>query len=749
MFKFLSIIYSALLLCMPLSVQAENRSALSNELVSAQSLNMHSDVEAMWALLQRMDKNLWDMHASERISKSQVDRLFAMDCSAVGLHFDDARALREDAQAAASDPGLDLEGGLRSGLNQTNGGSLSNSRQSAYIGLGWDVLNGGLRENKDKARWFDLRADRADLRAKMEYEDRLNQCRADRIPNAFLPQKSKLLRLKMQLLRILLAANRDAYLKGNRYLENMLEVEQELQVASNDLSFIQPKLALFSHRDLKFPNMMPLINVDIHAVMEAIDLDKRANQIADLDAKIINQKRANERETRLRFYVRYEASGNSFQRHGPAAGVRFNVPIFEDKRAGADSYIASSEATREESLILRKRNAKHAFKKFTEEREHVLRQWYRYLRSAEHLRRSIIEEKFNPLDADSIAASERAMTMIDAAIELERANELLYRRASEVLSYAQVLYMPSFVNISTMVSEDYRGRLGGRALYIWSKVFNNHSNDFIRSFLKTKQVKTVLISASKHINKDKLAAFLYQARRDHLKVEPVFSDNDWLDSKHYADAVREIRFWTKLDEQVDMHTSSEPVSKLVLQSLGGPEVLLTAPYNHAVLAHRSIRTGIANIHLDIEPQALARFKGKNKKYAAKALQRLVKYLHQQFPQLKISLSVPVYWQTDDYQRLAQSAEKLYLMSYGTHKASTIMRRLSAVRKSVSDARIVVALRAADYSSELELDNVINRVRAQTGIDHFAVHAMRGYLKLTDQAEVTLKYANRILTVGKK
>jgi len=742
-------VYSVLLLCLPLSAQAADKNILSNELLSTQSLNVYSDVESLWALLQRMDKNLWDMHASERISKSDIDRLFSINCSAVGLHFDGARALREDAQASASDPGLDLEGGIRSGLDQSNGGNVTNSRQSAYIGLGWDVLNGGLRENKGKARWFDLRADRADLRAKMEYEDRLNQCRADRIPNAFLPQKAKLLKLKMELLRLLLSANRDGYLKGNRYLEDMLEVEQELQVASNDLSFIQPKLALFSRRNLLFPNMMPLINVNIQAVIEAIDLDKRGYQIANLDADIINQKRANEREARLRFYVHYEASGIGFQRHGPAAGVRFNVPIFEDKKAGADSYIARSEAAREESLVLRKRNAKHAFKKFTEERERVVRQWYRYLRADERLRRSMVAEKFNPLDVDNIAASERATTVIDAAIELERANELLYRRASEVLSYAQVLYIPSFVSVSAMVNEDYRGRLGGRALYVWSNVFNNHSNDFIRSFLKTKQVKTVLISASKRVDKDKLAAFLYQARREHLQIEPVFSDNDWLEPKHYDDAVRKIRYWTELDGQLDMYTIPKPVFKLGLQHLGGPEVLLDAPHDQPVLARHAIRSGLAKIHLDIEPQALTRFKGKNKKYAAAALLHLVEYLHQHLPNLKISLSVPVYWQANDYQQLAKLTDRLYLMSYGTHKASTIIRRLSVARQTVSATQIVVALRASDYRSELELDNVINRIRQQTGVGHFAVHAMRDYLKLTDQPAIPLKYADRILTVGKK
>jgi hypothetical protein len=749
-FKFLLLVNILLLYMGSFSIQAQAKiiTPSADNLPEVQVSHARSDVESLWSILQRIDKNLWDIHASERVSKADIDRLFSLDCNGVGLHFENGRALREDARASANDPGLDLEGGLRSGLDQSNGGGLTTSTQSAYIGLGWDVLNGGWRENKGKGHWFDLRADRADLRAKMEYEDRLNQCRSDKIPNVFLPQKSKLLHLKSELLRLLVMANKKAYLQGETYLEDMLKAEQELQVASNDLSNIQPKLTGFSLSELNSTSMMPLLDVNIEVIIDAIDNDQRPREIAHLDAEIINQKKANEREARLRFYLRYEASGNGFQKHGPAGGVRFNVPIFEDKKAGANSYIAQSETELKESLILRKRNAKHAYKKFLEERERAVRQWYRYLRSAERSRRSLIQEKFNNLNANTTTAAERAVTVIDAAIELERAHELLYRRASEVLSYAQILYQPDYISIAPIINEGYRGRSGDRSIYIWSKTFNAHSNDFIHSFLRTKQINSVLISASKKANKEKILSFLYQARKDRLRVEPVFSDNGWLDRDHYDDAVHAIRMWTKLGGDIAIKAPIHESQQLTLKRIGGPEVLLfnkKTPPKH----QKTINTGIGAIHLDIEPQALDRYKGKDKKAIARPLQSLLEYLHQQFPQIDISVSLPVYWDAKIYQEISALTGQLYMMSYGSHKASTIIRRLSEVRSAVDDSKIVVALRATDYSSELELENIIAEIRAQTGIQHFAIHAMRDYISLTDQQKVQLKHANRTLAAGNK
>ncbi len=714
--KLLSLLYILLLCLASFSIQVR---ADARELILATALS-DSNTEAFWALLQRTDRNLSDMHEPERVSKVEIDNLFSLSCDGIGTHFEDGQALREDAQASANDIGLDLEGGVRSGLDQTNSGALTNARKSAYIGLGWDVLNGGVRENKGKGRWFDLRADRADLRAKMEYENRLNQCRADKIPDAFLPEKAKLLRLKTELLRLLLSTSRDAYLNGEIYLEDMLEVEQELQVASSDLSNIQPRLFNFLRRDLEFPNMMPLLDVDITAIIEAIDVDKRIDQLEDLDAEIISQKKENERETRLRFYLRYEATGSGFKQHGPAAGAYFKVPLFEDKKASTASYIAKSKTVHEDERMLRKRNARHAYKKFLETRELVLRQWYRYLRSTERLRRSLVHEKFDALSVDRVAAAERAVTAINAAIELERANNLLYRRASEILSYAKLLYSPRYISIAPMIGEGYRGRSGSRGIYIWSKAFNSHSNDFLLSFFQAKQISTALISAGKSVNKERFKSFLDQARRKHVRVEPVFSNNDWLEKKNYSDAVKKIAAW------VHLFSHKEQAAQIKL-----------------------VHMGLGTVHFDIEPQALARYKGKFKKQAPVALEHLVEHVHQHFPKLRISISLPVYWDADAYRRIARYTGSLYMMSYGTDKAATIIRRLSEVRKAVADARIVVALRVADYRSELELENVIKEIRTQTGIRHFAIHSMHRYLNLTDKKNIPLKLVNQSLTMSKK
>ncbi len=689
-------------------------------------------VMRFWALLQRMERLLRDMHGTNLARLDDVDRLFSMPCADIGVLAGRARALREEARASANDPGLDLEGGIRKGFDQTNSGLSSGSRQSAFIGLKWDFLRGGLLQHRDRSRWYELRAEKEDALARLEYHDRLNQCRADRIPDAFLPMRYRLLSLKTELLARLLTAYRQAYLRGGVFLEDVLQVEQELRAAGNDLSSIRARLAGFSREALLHPRMFPLLDVDMDAVMRAIDQDKLTSRATLLDADILAKKRENEKTSRLYAFLRYEANGTAFRNRGAAAGLRFSIPLFEDTTAGVAAYREASRARLRATLASRKRDARHAYRKFVEERERVIRQWYRFLRVMERLRRSRLEEEYNHWAVDTRAAAQRASEAIDAAIELERADELLYRRASEVFSYAHVLYRPGFVRVLPMADERWRERGGERAIYVWSKTFNAHSNAFLGAFLRAKQVDGVLLSVGKDVNRGKLEAFLAQARRFRLRVEPMFASNVWLSPEHYDEAVRRIRQTMRVKAVTPVRLP-EPIvedeTPPPLQPLGGPAVSIERPLPKTTGA---VRTGYRMAHLDVEPQALPRFKGDHHAQA-KALIDLLVYLRRHLPaDIRLSVSVPVFWDAGDYLRVANLADRLYLMDYGSSKPEVLLRRMDEVRLALPDDRLALALRASDFSSERELEHAIQVVRSRTGIRRFAIHALKGYLDLTDR-----------------
>ncbi len=689
-----------------------------------------SEATLFWAVLQRLDRALRDIHRPHQASRQAIDRLFSIDCADIGLLADKGRALREEARASADDPGLDLEGGIRKGLDWSNSGVSSGSRQSAFIGLKWDFLNGGWRENRGRARWYALRADQADVLARMEYEDRLNQCRADRIPDAFLPWEHRLLSLKADLLRRVLPALRRAYLRGDAFLEDALEAEQELQTTGNDLAAMRPRLAGFSRRSLLFPTMYPLIDVDMEAVLRALDADGLLHRSNELAREIKAQKRENASTTRLYAFLRYEADGSGFRRRGPAAGLRFDIPLFENTTAGVRYWREASRARGRQMLEARKRDARHAWRKFVEERERVIRQWHRYHRVMERLRRSRLDARLDADTADARAAAERALEAVDAAIELARAEALLYRRASEIFSYAHVLYRPEFIRVSALTDGDWRMRPGRRAVYLWSKTFNAMPNDVILAFLRAKQARQVLLSAGAATDWGKARDFIRRARRDRIIVTPMFANNRWLEKGGAARASRAILSRLRPDATVPVRMPEDapvPLPAPGLQSLGGEPVSFETGGDDARTG--VVRTGFAFAHLDIEPQAIKRYRH-DKRGQAEALISLLRELRARLPgRVRLSASVPVTWSSSAYEQLSRFADRLYLMDYGSRDPAVLIRRLEAARAVVPADRLVVALRASDFATEAEMERAVKAIRARTGLGRFAIHALRDYLRL--------------------
>ncbi|MFQ5356749.1 MAG: hypothetical protein ACE5DY_09755, partial [Mariprofundaceae bacterium] len=365
------------------------------------------DISAFWAILHRMDKRLGRIHDSHSGMDSYINQILSPACSNLMPLAADSQALRAEARAAADDPGIDLEMGIRKGLDTSKGFAGQSGTQSAYLGFRWDILRSGWQENQRISKLLGVQASAGDIRARMEYEDRLNQCRADKVHQGFLPLQSTLLRMKVELLRNLWRLQLKSYLSGNSFFDDALAVEQELQVASNDLASLQPELAEFPVDHAASVISPPLLDVDINSIIAAIRADPRVRQLAVLDKETEEQRKIRLDSARLQLSLRYEFNGDKFRKHGPAGSIRYIQPLFENNRAG-----------------LRARATRRSYGKFNEERERALRQWYRYQRVMERVRRSLKDQMFYPESVDGAAAAQRAMEVIDVTIELARTKEL-------------------------------------------------------------------------------------------------------------------------------------------------------------------------------------------------------------------------------------------------------------------------------------------------------------------------------------
>jgi len=237
-----------------------------------------------------------------------------------------------------------------------------------------------------------------------------------------------------------------------------------------------------------------------------------------------------------------------------------------------------------------------------------------------------------------------------------------------------------------------------------------------------------MLSAGHMSKRQKFDDFIIQARRKHVRVITMFANQSWLKKDHYADAVKKIL--AVINARHKRKVMAVKHGELSFQMLGGEGVQLISEIQESQAMY--VDDAIGAIHLDVEPQAVQSYKG-NHQAQAKALLELLQYLRTELPKsLHISISVPVYWDAQAYRDLAQFADQLYVMSYGSSKASTIIRRLHTIKQAVPLNRITLALRTSDFDSEFTLEHMIDTLQQETGIEHFAIHAMRSYLDLSDQ-----------------
>ena len=688
--------------------------------------HLSTDQDIFWALSHHINTTIWDMHQPNDVSQRTVNHIFSRACLKTPHIFGKAEGLREDARASGTDLGISLNGGVRNGLQQSGLSSINNN--SAFIGLNWDVLSNGWQGNKGKEDLYQLKADREDLREKMAYEDRLNQCRVESVTNVFIASKSQVLSMQYEWFNFLLPLKRQAYLRGAANLEDVLAVDQALQATANDLLRLRPHIN-HENNELHAPvRMLPALDVSMSAVMAAIDKSHDLDTWKQLDDDILSQTKDNAQQARLRFFLRYESNGQSFKNWGPTGGVRFSVPLFEDTKAGLPAYRRANAVRQGIGLAQRKRDANQAYDAFLASRSRMYTQWYRYLSNLEGFRRSLLQAQLVPERVDINVVSKRMKDLLDAALELQRVNEQVYQRVALIFSAAHVLFQDQFIQILPMHEQGYRGRSGTRAVYMWSKTFQGHSNALLYAFLRTKQINTVMLSAGHMSKGQKFDDFIVQARRKHVRVAAMFSNQSWLKKDHYAGAVKKILTVIHAEDKrkVMVVKHVEPS----FQMLGGEGIHLITEIQTPQA--RYLDDAIGAIHLDVEPQAVQSYKG-NHQAQAQALLELLQYLRLHLPKsLHISISVPVYWDVQAYRELAQLADQLYVMSYGSSKASTIIRRLHAIEQAVPLNRITLALRTPDFDSEFSLEHMIDTLQQETGIKHFAIHAMGSYLNLSDQ-----------------
>ncbi|MCM8824526.1 MAG: hypothetical protein NC937_00015 [Candidatus Omnitrophica bacterium] len=138
------------------------------------------------------------------------------------------------------------------------------------------------------------------------------------------------------------------------------------------------------------------------------------------------------------------------------------------------------------------------------------------------------DEKFSVPELVSLS-----IQYINTEFEILHIKQLLYLNLAFIVKYipeASISQFVSPVNIEKDVEIYAKQRTGERAVYVWSHTFNKIDNGFMHWFLKTKIIRTLLISFGKDTDREKLKNFLDLAGNS-FQIEALIGNNELLNQQ--------------------------------------------------------------------------------------------------------------------------------------------------------------------------------------------------------------------------
>ncbi|MFC1747631.1 hypothetical protein ACFL2V_02370 [Pseudomonadota bacterium] len=604
-----------------------------------------------------------------------VHAILNSDCYLPSNERMDAELLRTLARDLEHDKGLEFRAAYTTGDMRTDVGDAN-----AYVELSWKVLRDGYYDNRDRARHMHRKADYSSMAGDINQASLESRCRSFQLTKQFAGMQAELLSLKLSLMEPVYEVERRAYLKGWSYLDDYLVSEEALTLTQHQLAFLRS--APYFDQTQVVINNPPLIDVDIRKIVSAIQDDDRQHNLNQLEQDLVRDKSSRRLRNNLRLFLRKELDvGNGTDADGVVAGVRFQMPLSKVSRRSYELESQGVDAGQAMAQWQRVSKVHEAYTQLQEQQQRTIKQHYRYQRAHERLRQTLVQNRLGDEGLLPLAVT-RMRTLLDASLELIAAKEEVYRRVNRIFRVANVEHTADWVTPLTLEQGLNRARVGERAVYIWSRAFNETPNRHIIDFLEAKQIERVLISASSQVYRSKLNAFIEQTTGD-IVTEIIIGSNEWV---------------------------------------------YPANHDRAALAIAAAIEATSAVHLDIEPQVFDDYREHSDRYLKDYITLLKKVRSMLDEGQKLSVAAPLHWPAFAYSEIAELVDTVYLMAYGKTSTQRRQERIAAVQALMPADKVAVALRTGDYLDEWQMENMFDALYTKNNISQFAIHQFKTFVR---------------------
>lgn len=564
-------------------------------------------------------------------------------------------------------------------------------------GLEWDLLKGGIIENRTKAKEiaYQTKIDEFVLKSENDKYAYLNQFNT--IIYLFNKQKLTILNRRIALLQGVTTNENELFHKRLLKKEDILETQQRYnQVQAlkhiyepynqNLDSVFNTKLLSASVEPFDLNEELILKSIKVSASDDS--LKYWVNALLDTKDKWYNQ-------VQLGAYGRYnyyDMAGTSPDRGFYSLGVNASVPLFSGyhqrlkrKPLELESKLYTLQKERDfatEDLlndIYEFRYKLHQFITFSYKKQ-VFEEQVRL----EDVKRSLGSSYYSPLKAvkniDDVLAIEMELIELKQNLYLkllrihEKRPDIPYDSLIKPLQMNQLMDQQLALN---------------KSIYVWSSMFENQESSYIFQYLKYHHFEKALIAFQRNdAYLHKKISVMKLLKADQRQTALMIGNNNLL-------------FETNIPKWFD----------------------------GVVKDFKEV--GIEEIHLDVEPQALKEWKDQKnillEKYIT-MLTQIRKYTSDKG--IKLSVSIPLYYPEETMNTIFELTDEVHFMCYENVKPDYLVRKLKGF--DFYKDKISIALRTEDFKSRKEMEDFGLMMKELTGIEKVTFHDLKRLIALDNK-----------------
>lgn len=572
--------------------------------------------------------------------------------------------------------------------------------RARYInGVEWDILSGGLVENKRRAEILDNELQMKLLENKNANSGKISYENRNQIIYYFNKKKVEVLKARLDISNSKMDILTDLAESGEIRTTMLLEAHKQMIEINGQFnlyaSFNEGLKTMLDTNRITTKRLLPPFDVNVVALKALSGMQYNPNKMMELQAKNDKLRYNWLNEVDLSTGVRYnyyQRLGDGFNRGFMSANLTARIPL----RIFQMDYLALTKLQQEEvklnmrqedelkwleisNLVYELRYKQKQFSNMLEKQ----RLHHDLLKNFQGLKK-IEDPSFQPIVG--LNALDEFWSMEIEKIDLLqqmylKLGEIQEKIPNEAISQYIVPWNGNMSIIEGTADSSYVAET--RAMYLWSKAWMDKSSTEIITNVRVWNIQKLLISAGgSEAHWPQFKQLVNMAERNELKCELLIGNNRWLSSNitPKLDSV-----WNKIAE-----------------------------------------LPIEGIHLDLEVHTFDGFQDSPEAFFLLYMNRVREAsAFCKIHNLRLEVSVPLTYPAEVLQELEMLCDEIVVMAYETKGPKQIQNRI-AEELIIGKDKISVALRARDYVSKASMENDFRELKGLIKVKNTVLHDYQTY-----------------------